>query len=47
MSVMLNDNFEGGAFEFASYAKEECNITPIEAVVCWWFYYYISITDGT
>ena len=31
MSVMLNDNFEGGAFEFASYAKEECNITPIEA----------------
>ena len=31
MSVMLNDNFEGGAFEFASYSKEECNITPIEA----------------
>ena len=23
MSVMLNDNFEGGAFEFASYGKEE------------------------
>ena len=22
MSVMLNDNFEGGAFEFASYGKE-------------------------
>ena len=31
MSVMLNDNFEGGAFEFASYSKEECGITPIEA----------------
>ncbi len=31
MSVVLNDNFEGGAFEFASYGKEECVITPIEA----------------
>ena len=31
MSVMLNDNFDGGAFEFVSYGKEECNITPIEA----------------
>ena len=31
MSVMLNDNFDGGAFEFASYAKEECTITPVEA----------------
>ena len=31
MSVMLNDNFDGGAFEFASYAKEECIIRPIEA----------------
>ena len=31
MSIILNDNFEGGAFEFASYAKEKCNITPIEA----------------
>jgi PKHD-type hydroxylase len=31
MSVMLNDNFEGGAFEFASYGKEKCEITPIEA----------------
>ena len=31
MSVMLNDNFDGGAFEFASYGKEECVITPIEA----------------
>ena len=28
---MLNDNFDGGAFEFASYNKEECVITPIEA----------------
>ena len=31
MSVMLNDNFDGGAFEFASYGREECEITPIEA----------------
>jgi PKHD-type hydroxylase len=31
MSVILNDNFDGGAFEFASYGKEECIITPIEA----------------
>jgi len=33
MSIILNDNFEGGAFEFASYGKEECSITPIEAKV--------------
>ena len=31
MSIILNDNFEGGAFEFASYNKEKCSITPIEA----------------
>ena len=31
MSIILNDNFEGGAFEFASYGKEKCSITPIEA----------------
>jgi len=31
MSIMLNDNFDGGAFEFASYNKEKCIITPIEA----------------
>ena len=31
MSIILNDNFEGGAFEFASYGKEDCTITPIEA----------------
>ena len=31
MSVILNDNFEGGAFEFASYGKQQCVITPIEA----------------
>ena len=31
MSVILNDNFEGGAFEFASYNREKCKITPIEA----------------
>ena len=30
MSIILNDNFEGGAFEFASYSKEKCGITPIE-----------------
>jgi PKHD-type hydroxylase len=30
MSVILNDDFEGGEFEFATYGKEECNITPIE-----------------
>ena len=30
MSILLNDNFEGGGFEFASYAKEKCSITPIE-----------------
>jgi len=31
MSIILNDNFEGGAFEFASYGREECTITPVEA----------------
>ena len=31
MSIIFNDNFEGGAFEFASYNKEKCNITSIEA----------------
>jgi len=31
MSIILNDIFEGGAFEFASYAKEKWQITPIEA----------------
>ena len=31
MSVMLNDNFDGGAFEFATYNKEKCTVTPIEA----------------
>ena len=31
MSIILNGNFEGGAFEFASYNKEKCVITPIEA----------------
>ena len=30
MTVALNDNFEGGAFEFASYAKQECSIVPVE-----------------
>ena len=31
MSVILNDDFEGGNFEFASYNKEKCIITPIKA----------------
>ena len=31
MSIILNDNFEGGAFEFATYGKEQCDITPIDA----------------
>ena len=31
MSLILNGNFQGGAFEFASYRKEQCNITPLEA----------------
>jgi len=31
MSVMLNDNFDGGAFEFATYIKQKCIVTPIEA----------------
>jgi len=31
MSIILNGNFSGGAFEFASYGKEKCSITPIEA----------------
>ena len=31
MSIMLNENFEGGSFEFASYAKEDCTVTPINA----------------
>ena len=33
MTVLLNESFEGGDFEFASYSKEECSITPIEAKV--------------
>jgi PKHD-type hydroxylase len=33
MSVMLNDNFDGGSFEFASYSKGNCEITPVEATV--------------
>ena len=33
MSIILNNNFEGGAFEFASYAKGECVVTPIEGGV--------------
>ena len=30
MTVLLNESFEGGDFEFASYGKEESTITPLE-----------------
>ena len=30
MSVMLNDNYEGGDFQFTSYSKEECSISTPE-----------------
>ena len=30
LSLILNDNFEGGDFEFCSYNGGECVITPIE-----------------
>ena len=30
MSIMLNEDFDGGEFEFASYANEKCIITPIK-----------------
>ena len=30
MTVLLNKSFEGGDFEFTSYTKEECTITPVE-----------------
>ena len=30
MSLILNDNFEGGDLEFASYGREKCIITPIK-----------------
>jgi len=28
---IITSSFDGGAFEFASYNREECEITPIEA----------------
>ena len=31
MSVLVNDNFDGGAFEFATYGRGKCEVTPIEA----------------
>ena len=31
MTVVLNANFEGGAFEFASYSKEKCIISSVDA----------------
>ena len=30
MTVLLNKSFEGGNFEFTSYAREECTIAPVE-----------------
>ena len=30
MTVMLNDNFEGGEFQFAGYSKEKCEISTPE-----------------
>jgi len=30
MTTLLSDNYEGGAFEFASYGKEKCNISAPE-----------------
>jgi len=30
MTILLNDSFEGGQFEFVSYDKEDCNISPLE-----------------
>ena len=30
MTVLLSNSFEGGDFEFTSYGKEECIITPVE-----------------
>lgn len=29
MSLVLNNDFDGGVFEFASYNKEKCTVTPI------------------
>ena len=33
LTLVLNDDFEGGDLEFASYSKEKCEITPIKAKV--------------
>ena len=30
MTVLLNESFEGGDFEFTSYSKEKCEVTPVE-----------------
>ena len=30
MTMLLNDNFEGGALEFACYSEGKCEIRPIE-----------------
>ena len=30
MTILLNDSFEGGNFEFASYGKKDCTVTPLE-----------------
>ena len=31
MTTLLSASYEGGEFQFASYGKEKCHITPIEA----------------
>ncbi len=31
LSLVLNDDFEGGDLEFASYGREKCIITPVKA----------------
>jgi PKHD-type hydroxylase len=30
MTILLNDSFEGGQFEFASYGKKDCTVSPLE-----------------
>ena len=30
MTVLLNDNYEGGEFQFVTYNKEECDINTPE-----------------
>ena len=30
MTVLLNDDYEGGDFQFAQYSKEKCNVISVE-----------------